>query len=257
MISVEQITSFIGSYMWALIRIAALVASAPVISSRTIPSRVKLGISLVLALVIVPIIPAPPAVDPLSGAALLMTLHQVLIGVSMGLALQLVFAMFIIGGQVIAYQMGLGFAQMVDPGSGTQVPVVSQFYIIVVTLMFFILNGHLLLIDVLAGSFQTLPIAPQGLSLDGIWSLVNWGADMYAGGVQIALPAIASILLINLTFAVVTRSAPQFNIFSIGFPVTMIMGFFIIMVTLPVVIPHFSRQLAKVFELVRLLVAGG
>lgn len=256
MISAAEITSYIGSYMWTLIRITALVAAAPVISSRSVPGRVKLGLSLALTLIIVPVIPAVPVVDPFSGEALLIAIHQILIGVAMGLSLQMVFAMFVVGGQIIAYQMGLGFAQMVDPGSGMQVPVVSQFYVIVVTLMFFILNGHLLLFEVLADSFRTLPIAPQGMNIDSFWTLVSWGKHMYAGGVQIALPAIASILLVNFTFAVVTRSAPQFNVFSIGFPITMVVGFFVIMATLTTVIPHFGRQLANAFSLIHVLIGG-
>lgn len=242
--------------MWALIRVSALVASAPVVSSTSIPMKVKLGLSLGLTLIIVPVIPAAPVVEPLSADALLIAVHQILIGVAMGLALQMVFTMFVVGGQVIAYQMGLGFSQMVDPQSGMTVPVVSQFYIILITLMFFTLNGHLAMIDVLADSFISMPIAPDGLSAKSMWSLVVWGAHMYAGGVQIALPAIASILLINLTFAVVTRSAPQFNIFSIGFPITIIMGFFIIMATLTTVLPHFERQLSGAFALIRDMIGG-
>lgn len=257
MFSSEDIITFISSYMWALVRVTAFVAAAPVISSNSIPAKVKLGFSLVLTLVIVPVVPPPPVVEAISGDALLIVIHQILIGASMGLALQLVFTMFVVGGQVIAYQMGLGFSQMVDPSSGTQVPVVSQFYIIVITLMFFVLNGHLLLVDTLVDSFRTIPVAPNGLSLNGIWSLISWGSNMYAGGVQIALPAIASILLINLTFAVVTRAAPQFNIFTIGFPVTMVMGFFIIMATLSTVLPQFGNQLSNVFELIRTMLKGG
>ena len=208
-------------------------------------------------MVIVPIIPKAPAVDPLSASALLITLHQILIGAAMGLALQLVFGMFVIGGQIIAYQMGLGFSQMVDPQSGTQVPVVSQFYIILLTLIFFAINGHLILIEVLAESFISMPIAAQGLTTDAFWTLVSWSSQMYVGAVQIALPAIAAILLINFTFGVVTRSAPQFNIFSIGFPITMVMGFFVMMITLSSVLPHITHQIAATFELMRVLVAGG
>jgi flagellar biosynthetic protein FliR len=99
-------------------------------------------------------------------------------------------------------------------------------------------------------------VGVNGLSKDGLWALVSWGSDMYTGAIQIALPAIASILLINLTFGVVSRSAPQFNIFSIGFPITMIMGFFVIMATLTTILPHITKQLSAAFSLVRLLVAG-
>lgn len=256
LISAEQITSWLGVYLWTLVRIAALVMAAPVINSRNIPSKVKLGIALVLTMVIAPTIPPVPAVDPISGEAIMITLQQVLIGVAMGLSLQVVYAMVVIGGQVIAYQMGLGFSQMVDPQTGLQVPVVSQFYIIVLTLVYFAINGHLVLIEVLADSFKTLPIANAGIGSDGIWSIITWSSQMYIGGVKMALPAIAAILLVNFTFGVVTRSAPQFNIFSIGFPITMIMGFFIMMVTFSGMLPHLERQLSEVFFLMRDMLRG-
>ncbi len=152
--------------------------------------------------------------------------------------------------------MGLGFASMVDPSSGTQVPVVSQFYVIVLTLVFLALDGHLTFISVMAESFHTLPIGVNGLSNAGLWALVNWGGNMYAGAVQIALPAIASLLLINLAFGIVTRAAPQFNIFSIGFPVIMVAGFFIMLVTLTAILPQIKLQVANAFALMRGLAGG-
>jgi flagellar biosynthetic protein FliR len=257
MISAEEITAWVGSYMWVLFRVTALIVAAPIVGSRTVPMKIKLGLALALTLVIVPVVPKAPLVDPISAGALVITVNQILIGAAMGLALQFVFGMFVIGGQIIAYQMGLGFSQMVDPQSGLQVPVVSQFYIILLTLIFFALNGHLVLVEVLVDSFTSLPVATNGLTTDGMWSLVEWSAHMYSGAVQMALPAIGSILLINFTFGIVTRSAPQFNIFSIGFPVTMIMGFFIIMMTLTTILPHISKQLAAAFQLIRVVVSGG
>jgi flagellar biosynthesis protein FliR len=252
----SEIMSWVGEFMWPLIRIAALVGVAPVFGARTIPLRIKLLFSIMLTLVIAPVIPPVPVVDPISGAAVLIVMNQILIGVAMGLALQLVFAMFVIGGQIIAFQMGLGFASMVDPASGTQVPVISQFYVILLTLVFLALDGHLTVIGVVAESFSALPIGVNGLNNDGIWALVTWGGKMYAGAVQIALPAIASLLLINLTFGVVTRSAPQFNIFSIGFPITMVAGFFVMLATLVAILPQIKLQLSNVFELMRGLVGA-
>ena len=252
----SEIMSWVGSFMWPLIRIAALVGVAPVFGARTVPVRAKVVFALVLTLVIAPVSPPVPVVDPISGEAVLIVLNQILIGTAMGLALQMVFAMFIVGGQIIAFQMGLGFASMVDPSSGTQVPVVSQFYVILLTLVFFALDGHLTFINVVADSFHTLPIGVNGLSSDGLWALVNWGGQMYAGAVQIALPAIASLLLINLTFGIVTRAAPQFNIFSIGFPVTMVAGFFIMLSTLMAVLPQIKLQLANAFALMRGVAVG-
>jgi len=255
-ISSEEITAWVGSAVWVLIRITALVSTAPVIGARTVPAKIKLGLSILITVILLPVVPKAPLVDPLSGSALLITANQIIIGVAMGLALQLVFSMFVMGGQLIAYQMGLGFSQMVDPQSGTQVPVVGQFYIVLLTLLFFSLDGHLAMIKALTDSFVSLPVGGNGLSKDAMWELVVWGGRMYAGAVQIALPAIASILLINFTFGVISRSAPQFNIFSIGFPLTMIMGFFIIMATLTTLLPHINRQLEAVFGLIKLLVSG-
>lgn len=250
-ITSDDLTGWIGSYLWALIRIAALITAAPVIGSHSIPARIKLGFSLALTMVIVPILPQAPAVDPFSADAFLITLHQILIGAAMGLVFQLVFTMFVIGGQVLAYQMGLGFSQMVDPQSGTHVPVVSQFYIVVITLLFFSMNGHLAMIEVLIESFTLLPITPSGISTSGYWLLIEWSKEMFVGGLKIALPAVASILLINFSFAVVTRSAPQFNVFTLGFPITIVVGFFIIMATLTTIVPHFVNQYSTAIEVIR------
>ena len=252
----SEIMSWFGGFLWPLFRIAALVSAAPVFGARTVPLRVKVILSLVLTLIVMPILPAAPVVDPLSGEAVLITVNQILIGVAMGLSLQFIFAIFVMGGQIIAFQMGLGFATMVDPNSGTQVPVLSQFYVILLTLMFFALNGHMVFIDVLVDSFRTLPIGLQGLSNDGMWAMVLWGGRMYAGAVQIALPAIASLLLINLTFAVVTRSAPQFNVFSLGFPVAILAGFFVMIATLGVTMNQVNHQLVDIFGFLRWLVGG-
>ncbi len=252
----SEIMSWVGTFMWPLFRIAALVAAAPIFGARTVPVSVKVIFAVVFTLIIAPVSPPVPVIDPLSGDAVLIVLNQLLIGAAMGLALQMVFAMFIVGGQVIAFQMGLGFASMVDPSSGTQVPVVSQFYVIILTLVFLALDGHLTFISVVAESFHTLPIGVNGLSKDGLWAILIWGGNMYSGAVQIALPAIASLLLINLTFGVVTRAAPQFNIFAIGFPVTMVAGFFIMLSTLKAILPQIKLQLASAFDLMR-GIAGG
>lgn len=249
-----EIMSWVGAFIWPLIRVSAMIGAAPIFGALTIPVRVKLVLSVVITLIILPLLPPLPQVDPLSGTAFLITLNQILIGAAMGLAMQLFFAIFVVGGQIIAFQMGLGFASMIDPNSGTQVPVLSQFYVIFLTLVFLALDGHLVMIEVIVDSFRTMPVAAHGMSADNISTLIAWSSVMYSGAVQIALPAIASLLLINLTFGVVTRSAPQFNIFSVGFPVTILAGFFIMLVTLPAMIPQIEQKLFATFELMKKLV---
>jgi flagellar biosynthetic protein FliR len=180
-------------------------------------------------------------------------LQQVLIGVLMGFILQMVFAALIFGGQVIAYSMGLGFASMVDPANGVQVPVVAQFYLILATLLFLIFNGHLLSIELIADSFATMPVAVDGITRNGLLEVVAWGSRLFTGGLLIALPIVGAMLMVNMGMGVVMRAAPQLNIFSIGFPITMLLGFALIWVTLPNVFSVFNGILDEAFQHLMLL----
>jgi flagellar biosynthetic protein FliR len=201
------------------------------------------------------VLPPSPAVDPFSLEAVLIILQQLVIGVAMGFSIQLVFSAVTTGGQIIAMQMGLGFASMVDPQNGTQVPVLSQLYLLLVTLLFLGFNGHLVMIEVVAESFTALPVAADGLTRNGLWLLAGWGSQMFAGALWLALPAVASLLVVNIAFGVMARAAPQLNIFAIGFPVALMMGFVVILFTLPAVVPQFETLLTDGFGLIARLLA--
>ncbi len=136
-------------------------------------------------------------------------------------------------------------------------PVVSQFYSIFAILLFLSLNGHLLLIEMVADSFQTLPVSTQGIPLAGLRALTDWGSQMFAGAVLVALPAICALLLVNLAFGVMMRSAPQLNIFAVGFPITLLLGMVIMLVTLPALQGQLSGLTNQVFGLMHYLVRGG
>lgn len=253
--SSAEITGLIGSYFWPFFRIAALVMAAPIFSSNFVNNRSRLLIALAISIVIVPTIPnAAPAVEPFSGDGLLIVAHQILIGACMGFMLQFLFNAFIIAGQIIAMQMGLGFASMVDPQNGVTVPVISQFYLIFVTLVFISLDGHLILIQVLAESFVTLPIMSSGIPNTGFRDLVGQASWMYASGVLVALPAIGSLMMVNLAFGILSRAAPQISPFSIGFPLTIILGFGVMYVTLPAASNHLVNMADYMLQTIRLLV---
>ncbi len=252
-----EITAWLGSYLWPFFRIGALLMAAPVTGAQSVPVRVRLSIALALTLVVVPLLPPAPAVDPLSLGALSIIFQQLLIGLAMGFALQLVFNAIITGGQVIAMQMGLGFASIVDPQNGMQVAVLSQFYLMLTILLFLGMDAHLVLIRILVDSFTTLPIAPEGLDRDAMWALAGWGSEMFAGAVWLSIPAVASLLVVNTAFGVMSRAAPQLNIFTIGFPVAMIMGFVVLLYSLPEVVPQFTVLLEEGFALIGRLVARG
>lgn len=244
-------------YLWPLFRVLALVAMAPVFGAQSVPVRIRVGFSVALTLVIAPVLPPVPVVDPLSSAGLMIVIQQVLIGLAMGFSLKLVFGAFVMAGQLIGQSMGLGFASMVDPLNGVQVPVVSQFYQVLVTLIFLGFNGHLVLLEVLADSFRTLPVGPNGLAMSGVWDLVIWGGQMFSGAVLISLPAVTALLVANIAFGVMTRASPQLNIFAIGFPITLLLGIVVMLVTLPVISPQLNNLMNDVFALMQKLVGGG
>ncbi len=254
--SSAEITALLGTWLWPLFRIGGMVMAAPVFGARSVPARAKLIITLALTLIIAPLLPPVPAIDLFSPLSFLIIAQQILIGVVMGFAVQLAFSAVITGGQVIAMQMGLGFSLMVDPQNGTQAPVLSQFYVLFAILIFLALNGHLVLIHVLLDSFTLIPIGPHGLQVGEFRKLAGWGGHIFAGGLSIALPVIASLLVVNIAFGIMTRAAPQMNIFAIGFPITMILGFTLVWITLPGIMSSIGSLFNDTYELLRQLLGG-
>jgi len=242
-----DIGSWIGSLVWPFTRIAAMLAIAPIFGARMVPQRARLVIALLLTWIVLPLLPEVPALDPLSLSGALLTAQQLVIGLAIGFSLQLVFATLVIAGQTIAMGMGLGFAQMVDPQNGVNVPVIGQYYVVIATLMFLALNGHLALIRVLVDSFQSLPVGVDALTREDFRTIAYWGARMFADAVMVALPAVASILLVNLAFGVVSRSAPQLNVFGVGFPVTLTLGFVILVFAIANLLPQMQQLIAGAF----------
>jgi len=255
-ITTAELTAYVGSLLWPLFRVGALILSAPVFGARMVPMRVRAGLSVLVTLAMLPVLPIPPAVDVFSAASVMIIAQQILIGVMMGFALQIVLSAVITGGQLIAMQMGLGFAAMVDPQNGAQTPVLSQFYVVMVILVFLSLNGHLVMFEVLHDSFVSMPIGKAVMSTDGLWLLIHWSGQLFAGAVGMAIPAIASLLIVNFAFGIMTRAAPQMNIFAIGFPITLLLGFGVIVATLPSVVPHSTNLFNDAYHLIRNIIAG-
>lgn len=251
-----EILAWIGSFLWPFFRIGSMFMVAPITGGQYVPVRARLMLSVAVTFVVMPLLSGPPLASPFSLTVITLILQQILIGISMGFVLMLVFSAIVTGGQLIAMQMGLGFASMVDPANGQQVPVLSQLYLMMTTLLFLVMDGHLVLIALLVESFHTLPIGPEGMDRDAFWAIAMWGSKMFAGAVWLALPALASLLLVNIAFGVMARAAPQLNIFSIGFPVTMMMGYIVILYTLPTVLPQFNVLLEQGFDLMKFLITA-
>ena len=240
-ITTTEVVQLVQMWLWPFFRIAGLLMTAPVIGTRTVPVRIRIMMAVLITIVLFPVLPEFPAVDPVSAEGFLITIQQVMIGISMGLCLRIVFVTLELAGQAIGQLMGLMIASMVDPSNGNQVPIIGQFYLLLATLLFLAIDGHLIMIAVLAESFSSLPISASGVTRNMAWEVIAWTGTILKTAVIIALPAIVSLLIVNLSFGVMTRSAPQLNIFAVGFPIMIILGVLILFFNLSSFVPHMTQ----------------
>ncbi|HIG0326323.1 TPA: flagellar biosynthetic protein FliR [Legionella pneumophila] len=231
----QTMIRLMSQFIWPMVRIGGLMLTVPVLSSALLPARIKILFVFTLSCVCFAYVPHNLSFDNFNGLYLIYLVQELLLGLLMGFVLQIVFQVFILGGQIISMQAGLGFAVMVDPTSNASVPLVSQFYLMMTTLIFLTLNGHLAVLKTLIESFKVMPIGKSYLDPSIIWSLIMFSGWMFKEAVLISIPAILSLLIVSLSFGIMTRVAPQLNLFSLGFPITLLMGFVIIKVGLPTV----------------------
>ena len=236
-----QLDLWLAGFIWPFVRILAMVATDPFFGNRSVPRRVKVGLSVMLTVILTPVLGEMPHVSPGSAAGILIMVQQIMIGVSMGLAMRIVFASFEMAGHLAGLQMGLGFATFFDPQRGTQVQAVSTFTGLLALLLFLSMNGHLVVIRALAESFYVLPVSSRILSVTGWKTLVEWGGEIFKAGLLISLPIVAVLLVANLAMGIMSRAAPQVNLFAVGFPITLGLGFFMLYLSLPYFTPLFDR----------------
>ncbi len=247
-VTVPQLYAWIAQYFYPFCRIAAFFTLMPILSTQLVPQRIRLGLALAITLLLAPLMPPMPQVELLSIPSFFIISQQILIGMALGFVVQILFQIFVIGGQAVAMQNGLGFAQLVDPVNGVSVASISQAYLMTVNLLFFAFNGHLAVFKLLGDSFTWLPVSAAGIVLDRYYDMALHGSWMFSGALMIALPSTISLLVVNLAFGVIARVAPQMNIIAIGFPFTMVVGLVIIWLTLANLMPQYERLSAEAFE---------
>jgi len=218
------------AFMWPMLRISALLLAAPVFSLSALTVRIRVLLALALSVMVYPLFTWPD-IDPLSPAGLLEICNQLLIGGFMGLALQIVTAAVVVAGQTISNSMGLSMASLIDPNLGN-VPVIAQFLLILSTLIFVSLGGHAMLLALILESFATLPVGSSLFSPQAYAQLVSWSSMIFLGALLTALPVMVTLLFISIGLGVVTRAAPSLNIFSVGLPATIVVGFVVLLLSL-------------------------
>ena len=255
-----QLDELVAQYIWYLlpfVRITGFMMVAPIFSTGFVPRRVRIALSVMLGFVVMPNLTPDVEFDPVSLGGAIMLVQQIIIGIALGFVMQLIFAAIVNAGQLVGMQMGLGFAQMMDPTSGVTVPVIGQFYNLMGVLLFLAMNGHLVLIQVLVDSFSVLPVAAGGLPDSALINLAYFGSWIFSGAVMIALPAIISLLMISVVMGVITKSTPQMNIFAVGFAITIIVGFIVILITLSTAFPQMARLFGEGFTFMREMLIHG
>ncbi|TAJ83654.1 MAG: flagellar biosynthetic protein FliR [Gallionellaceae bacterium] len=239
MISVTsaQLTAWIAAFIFPLARVLALIASAPILGNKQIPIRIKIGLAMLITFIVAPTINVPGGIDPASAQGLFILVQQILAGLAMGFAMRLIFTAVEMAGDLAGMQMGLGFASFYDPVNASYTPVIAQFLGVIAALAFLGFNGHLYMLAALADSFQAFPISTAPPSAAAFRTLAEWGTTIFTHALQLSMPLIGALMITNLALGILTRSAPQLNIFAVGFPITLTVGFAALALSLPYLAP--------------------
>jgi len=245
----DQWLQWLTMYFWPLLRVLALIMTAPVLSESRIPRRVKLGLGVVITIVIAPTLPATQDVPIVSVDALWLAMQQILIGVALGFTMQFAFATIRTAGELIGLQMGLSFATFVDPTSHLNMPVLARILDMLALLLFLTFNGHLWLISMLVDTFHTLPIGGNPVNSNAYLALTRAAGMIFLNGLMLALPIITLLLTINLSLGLLNRMAPQLSVFVIGFPVTLSVGILLIAAMMSLLAPFCERLFSEIFNL--------
>lgn len=242
-----QLNLWLVFFLWPFVRMLALISTAPLLSEHAVPRGTRVALAALLAIVVAPTLGAMPAVPLVSAAGFWILVQQILIGAAMGFSMRLVFAAVQAAGEYAGLQMGLSFASFFDPTSGGNTMVVARFLNVMAMLIFLAVDGHLVLVMVLAESFQALPISDAPLSAGGWYLLASAGGEIFAGGLMLALPLIATLLTLNLAMGILNRVSPQFSIFAVGFPITLLAGIAMLQLLMQYLAPFLEPRFAAAF----------
>lgn len=256
MLTLAALADTLFRIMWTALRVGGVVMIAPVLGAMFVPNRVRLLITLVLSFAMLPVVGAVPAYSPLSIQGFLAIAQELVVGVAIGFLFKLAIEAAVLGGQIVSSGTGLSFAMVVDPQAGS-VPLLGRLYLIIATLLMLAVNAHLQLIEVLAASFGLVPIGSGGLAIGDARQVADFGAIMFVGALKLALPSVVALLIVNVAFGVISRAAPTLNLFAVGFPITLLMGFLIMLLDVGSHDSIWAVQLTETFAAINRVLAGG
>ncbi len=250
----ENLVQYVTGFFPVMVRVSGLVMAAPILGGRGVPPQLRAALTLVTALVLYPALGALP-VPSAPAAYFALVIRELVVGLGLGYAVTLVFSAVYLAGQLIDVPMGFGMVNVVDPQSGTQVPIIAQFQYILAALIFFAVRGHHALLRALATSFAVIPIGggfPKG-SLAG--TVVEIFASMFYLGVRLSLPLMAGLVLADIAMGIIARAVPQINVFMLEFPAKILLGLLLLLALLPGYVSVLTRIFSGQGDLARVLEA--
>lgn len=234
---------WLANYFWPYARISAMLMVMMVTGARFVSTSIRLYFGLAVTLAVMPSIPAVPQdIELLSFQGFLVTFEQLVIGIAMGTVTQFVLQSFVVLGQILGMQASLGFASMVDPANGQSTPLLGQLFMFLATMFFLATDGHLQMLQLVVMSFKTLPIGSGSLQSADYREMATWFGIIFKTALSMSLSGIIALLTINLSFGVMTRAAPQLNIFALGFSFALLVGLLICWYIISGIYTHYDMH---------------
>ena len=247
--SEAQLVTWLSPIIWPFLRVLALFTSSPVFSSRAFPVRARIALAFFVALAAQPFLGNQPVISLNGPDAMGAVVQQVGVGLAIGFAIRLVFSAVELAGEVIGFQMGLNFASFFDPSLNTQSSAVARFFGQMAIFLFIVMNGHLLVLLAVVKSFNSFPVDQNFLDALNHMKVLDLGIDLFASGLWIALPLVGMLMFANLALGIVSRVAPQMNIYAIGFPITLTVGLVGLAATLPMLDQPFLALMTRAIDI--------
>mgnify|MGYP001458302884 CR=1 FL=1 len=245
-----EMLAVINATLWASIRVGGLLMVAPLFGTRSVPRRVKAMLAMALAFAMSPLAGPPPALPGIDPLTVLTVARELLIGVAMGFVLRLAFEAGALAGEFIAQGTGLSFAVLADPLRGTNAGVVGQWFYLCFALLFLAMNGHLMLIELLADSWKAVPLQSAWTpSPEALRAIPEFAGQMFLVGIQIALPVVLAMLVVNLAFGVMSRASPALNPIQLGLPASLLLGLLLMATLTGQLLVPLTGLLEDAFEL--------
>ncbi|MDP2367629.1 flagellar biosynthetic protein FliR [Rhodoferax sp.] len=247
-LSESQLMAWLTPILWPFLRVLAVFTAAPIFSSRVFPVRARIALAFLIAFAAQPTLQGQPLIGLDGPQALGAVIQQVGIGLAIGFTVRLILAAVELAGEVVGFQMGLNFAAFFDPAANAQTSAVARFFGHMAALLFVVLNGHLVVLMAVIRSFEVFPVDQSFLEALQRLKLYELGAELFATALWIALPMVGMLMFTNLALGIVSRVAPQMNIYAVGFPITLTVGLVGIAATLPFLDQPFTALMERMIE---------